>query len=140
MAHPPPTQMDIVVMGEVLEHLYTSPVHVFRFIASMLRPGGYLIVGTPNALAIQRRMELLVGRHPYETIRETRDNPGHFREYTAAELKELGDLAGLVTVEYEVKNYFKRNTSAGTLLDKLVDIFLPANFNSGINIVYQKPG
>src|SRR5690606_8260379 len=94
--------MDMVVMGEVLEHLYTSPVHVFRFIASIMNPGGYLIVGTPNALAIQRRMELLVGRHPYEMIRETRDNPGHFREYTASELRELGDLAGLVTVEYEI--------------------------------------
>ncbi len=134
----PPT-MDIVVMGEVLEHLYTSPVHVFRFMSSILNPGGYLIVGTPNATAIQRRMELLFGRHPYEMIRETRDNPGHFREYTVTELKELGELAGLEVVDYEVKNYFKRNTSVGTLFDKLVGFLLPANFNSGINIVYRKP-
>lgn len=132
-------QMDIVVMGEVLEHLYTSPVHVFRFIASMIRPGGYLIVGTPNATALQRRMELLTGHHPYEMIRESRDNPGHFREYTLSELRQLAAEAGLTTVDYEIKNYFKRNTSAGALYDKLVGIFLPANFRTGINIILQKP-
>ncbi len=43
-----PARMDMIVMAEVLEHLYTSPVHIFRFIASMMNPGGYLIIGTPN--------------------------------------------------------------------------------------------
>lgn len=131
--------MDIVVMAEVLEHLYTSPVHVFRFIASILNPGGYLIVGTPNSIALEKRLALLTGRNPYEMIRETRDNPGHFREYTVSELRQLAAKAGLETVDYEIKNYFKRNTPVGVLYDKLVSIFLPAGFRTGIHIVFQKP-
>ena len=134
-----PPKMEIVIMAEVLEHLYTSPVHVFRFIASMMNPGGYLIIGTPNATALQRRLVLMAGNNPYEMIRETRDNPGHFREYTVYELKQLASKAGLETVDFEIKNYFKRNTRAGVLYDKLVTLFLLVGFRTGINIVFQKP-
>jgi len=134
-----PPKMDMVIMAEVLEHLYTSPVHVFRFIASMMKPGGYLIIGTPNATALQRRLVLLAGYNPYEMIRETRDNPGHFREYTVPELKKLAAKAGLETIDFEIKNYFKRNTRAGVWYDRLVGLFLPASFRTGINIIFQKP-
>lgn len=134
-----PPKMDIVVMAEVLEHLYTSPVHVFRFIASIMNPGGFLIIGTPNAVALERRLRLLAGSNPYEMIRETRDNPGHFREYTVPELRQMADQAGLETVDFEIKNYFTRNTRAGVWYDKLVDLLLPANFRTGINIIFKKP-
>src|SRR5690606_28857920 len=131
-------RMDMVVMAEVLEHLYTSPVHVFRFIASIMNPGGYLIIRTPNAKALQRRPVLLTGASAYEMIRETRDNPGHFREYTVSELRQLAAKAGLETVDYDIKNYVKRNTPAGVLYDKLVGFFLPASFSTAINIIVQK--
>ena len=84
-------------------------------------------------------MELLTERHPYEMIRETRDNPDHFRVYTVAELRELAAHVGLETVEYEIKNYFKRNTPVGMWFDKLVGYFLLASFSTGINIIFQKP-
>ena len=48
------------------------------------------MVSTPNALWLKHRIKLLMGRHPYELIREDKGNPGHFREYTAG---ELGDIA-----------------------------------------------
>lgn len=134
-----PEKVDIIVMGEVLEHLYTSPIHIFRFFRSFLKPGGYIVLGTPNALAMQRRLAMLGGKNPYELIRESRDNPGHFREYTVDELKSLGRQAGLTFVDVEVKNYFKRFTPKGRSFDKFVDWFFPASFRSGINIVFQNP-
>ncbi len=133
-----PAMADIVVMGEVLEHLYTSPVHIFRFISSFMKPGGYLVLGTPNAVALQKRLTLLSGRNPYEQIRESRDNPGHFREYTVPELKQLARDAGLETHAYEIKNYFKRSSRKGVLYDQMVGAILPASFRTGINIVFRK--
>ena len=133
-----PAMVDIVVMGEVLEHLYTSPVHIFRFISSFMKPGGYLVLGTPNAVALQKRLTLLGGKNPYELIRESRDNPGHFREYTVPELKQLALDAGLETHAYEIKKYFKRGTRKGVLYDRMVDTFLPATFRTGINMVFRK--
>jgi SAM-dependent methyltransferase len=134
-----PKNIDIVVMGEVLEHLYTSPVHIFRFLKSMLAPGGYIVLGTPNAVSVQRRLAMFLGRNPYELIRETRDNPGHFREYTVPELKQLGTEAGLEFVDAELKNYFKRFTAKGRIFDTVVAGLFPRSFRSGINIVFKNP-
>lgn len=132
---PPP--IDIVVMGEVLEHLHTSPIQVFKFIKSFLKKDGFLIVGTPNAVALQRRLSMLAGNNPYELIRENRANPGHFREYTLNELIGLAQEAGLQFYHAELHNYFQRATVKGKLIDALTGLVLPNSFKSGINIVFK---
>lgn len=92
---------DLIIMAEVIEHLYTSPSLVLGFLQSLLRPGGMLIVQTPNALAIGRRVSMLMGRHPFELIRENPQNPGHFREYAARELEKYGQQLGLAVIATE---------------------------------------
>jgi len=80
---------DLIVMGEVIEHLYTSPRLVLSFLRTLLAENGVMIIQTPNAVSLAKRLKMVIGRQPYEMIRETRENPGHFREYTADELKRL---------------------------------------------------
>lgn len=86
---------DIIVMGEVIEHLYISPSYVFSFLASILEPGGFLIITTPNAVSLQHRWHMLCGQHPYELIREDYRDAGHFREYASAELNAYAHRFGL---------------------------------------------
>jgi len=97
---------DVVVMAEVLEHLHTSPARVLAFVRTLLAPHGVLIIQTPNALALHKRLKLLAGRHPYEPIREDVRNPGHFREYTAGELRHYAEGAGLVVERCSHESYF----------------------------------
>jgi 2-polyprenyl-3-methyl-5-hydroxy-6-metoxy-1,4-benzoquinol methylase len=85
---------DVVVMAEVIEHLHTAPRLVLRFVRSLLVPGGLLVLQTPNAAGLTKRLKLLLGRHPYEAIREDCSDPGHFREYTLSELRELARQSG----------------------------------------------
>jgi SAM-dependent methyltransferase len=132
-----PPKMDVVIMGEVLEHLHTSPIHVLSFIRSFLKPGGLLILGTPNAVCLENRLKMLFGKNPFELIRLDKHNPGHFREYTVAELKALGQEAGLRLTDHETSNYFARFTSKGRFFDKLTDL-LPQSFRRGINAVYTR--
>lgn len=97
---------DIVVMAEVIEHLHTSPVRVLRFIRSQLREGGLLLIQTPNAAALGNRMAMLRGRNPFELIRETTHNPGHFREYTLEELATYCEQVGLECVDTWLEDYW----------------------------------
>src|SRR5438105_3728935 len=76
---------DIVVCAEVIEHLPISPMHVLRLLEAALRPGGWLVLQTPNAARIGNRVRLLAGCNPFEPLREDSVSPGHFREYTVAE-------------------------------------------------------
>jgi len=111
-------QHDIVIMAEVIEHLYTSPVRVLRFIRSQLRDGGLLLIQTPNAAALTKRIDMLRGRNPFELIRETPRNPGHFREYTLKELVAYCQEAGLDCVETYLEDYWPTSRVTG-LVQKL---------------------
>lgn len=93
---PDAVEHDVVLMAEVIEHLYTAPEQVLAFLRRYVRPGGYLVIGTPNAVAVGHRVRMLLGRHPYERIRVDRTNPGHFREYTRQELVDIARGAGFM--------------------------------------------
>lgn len=88
-------RFDIIVFAETIEHLTIAPGVVLRALAGLLSPTGTLVVMTPNAVSLVKRLKMLAGRHPYEPLRDDRCNPGHFRESTMAELLAFGHQAGL---------------------------------------------
>ena len=97
---------DLIIFAEVIEHLYTAPELVLHFLREHLKPGGILLLQTPNAAALPNRLKLLAGRNPFERIRLSSDNPGHFREYTLDELLEDTAKVGFTCETYLRKNYF----------------------------------
>lgn len=153
---------DVVLMAEVIEHLYTAPSLVLGFLQSLLRPGGVLLVQTPNALALGRRLSMVFGRHPFELIRENPTNPGHFREYTAAEIQRYGRQLGLTvlsalhthTIDLRYKFALMRRATEGreaatrrglvyrlheSGLTNFIYRHLPGSLRPGLTVVFQKP-
>ena len=128
---------DVIVCAEVIEHLHTSPAHVFRLFASLLRPRGRLVLQTPNAAALSRRFWLLAGRNPYEPIREDKRQAGHFREYTEAELRTLLDARGFDVTEMRLANYFLTGSRKNRVLVRHGGL-LPAALRQGITVTATK--
>jgi len=123
---------DIVVMAEVVEHLYTSPLFIFKLLKGCMKAGGYLIVQTPNAADLTKRMKLALGVNPYELIREDQSNPGHFREYTADELQQYFNGAGLQTEDIKFCDYWP-HSGIRRILEQIVP-----SFKRGITAVARK--
>lgn len=124
---------DLVVMAEVIEHL---PVHlpvIFAFLASLVKPGGHLVVQTPNACSLSKRMSFLMGRNPFDLIRDDRENPGHFREYTIRELTDHGVSAGFGVRRATTRNYFSGERLRSKALAR-VSPLLPASLRNGITL------
>src|SRR4051812_44103310 len=96
---------DVVVMAEVIEHLHTAPTLVLGFLRTLVVEGGVLVVQTPNAVALHKRAKMLVGRHPFETIREDATDPGHFREYTRREIESLAAASGFRVERWMARAY-----------------------------------
>lgn len=103
---PTAERFELIVMAEVLEHLYTAPEIVLSMLRRMLVPGGHLVIQTPNAVDLLKRLKLLAGKNPYERIRADTTNPGHFREYTKRELIEIARAAGFEVVSHSYAEYF----------------------------------
>lgn len=114
---------DLIVFAEVIEHLPTAPQQVLRFLASGLSERGLLVVQTPNAVSLDKRINMVLGRNPFELIKEDWSNPGHFREYTRSELFAFAEAAGLEVVRHEFRSYFQSPKLAMKLVDLVVAPF-----------------
>lgn len=128
---------DVIIMAEVLEHLYTSPLHVLRFLLTCLKDGGFLVIQTPNACKLENRFDMMFCKNPYELIREDSTNPGHFREYTLKELLTFGHQLGLKSSNYVISNYFDTFSRKSKIFN-MISKFFPGNFRDGITISFQK--
>lgn len=123
---------DVVLMAEVIEHLHTAASLVLGHLAEWLNEKGVLIVQTPNAVALHKRLRMLAGHNPYEPIRESRENPGHFHEYTVPELVAEARPAGLSPVRWSTANYF--GGSGASRLYAALGPLLPASLRHGMTL------
>ena len=129
---------DVVVCAEVIEHLSISALHPLRLFAAALRPGGWLVLQTPNAARVGNRLLLLAGRNPFEPLREDSASPGHFREYTVDELLELGRRAGFEVGGWLTANYFVTGTRRNSAVRRLGPL-VPRRLRAGITVWLRKP-
>jgi Methyltransferase domain len=136
---PPLEPHDVVVCCEVIEHLHVPAAGVLRYLASGLVTDGRLIVQTPNATALPKRMRMLLGRNPYEPIRDEPANPGHFHEYTVPELRVAVEEAGLEVTQLLTANYFDHGSRKNRAYRR-VGRLLPPTLREGITIVSRSRG
>ena len=82
-------QFDCVIFLETIEHLNRWPAHVIEDIHNLLKPGGVLILSTPNLVRIKNRVRLLLGRPPADPFKYTPHGEHHVREFAASELVDF---------------------------------------------------
>ena len=135
----PERRYDVVVLAEVVEHLYTSLSVVLSWVAQWLRPPGFVVIQTPNGAALHKRLRLLAGRSPIEPPRVPRQNPGHFHEYTLAELRDQVAAAGLAPQSLQVDNHFGGTSMAARLYRGLGQV-LPPSLRHGVTLCARASG
>jgi SAM-dependent methyltransferase len=94
----PETLYDLIVGGDVIEHL-DDPWTTLRRMWDWLRPGGYLLLSVPNAGHWSLVADQAAGRFPYLPWGLTCIT--HRRWFTEAELKRSLAQAGYVPQRWE---------------------------------------
>lgn len=82
------TEFDIVVLTEVIEHVFDH-VQLLANLNELLGSGGSIILTTPNSIQFQRIFQYLLGRSPTGT-----QNITHQRFYAEKYLRALLELQG----------------------------------------------
>jgi len=86
-----PASFDVILCGDVVEHL-RDPAAVLAELRPLLKPGGALVLSTPNIANWAMRLSLLAGRWRY-TDRGFLDRT-HVHFFTRATLVEAVERAG----------------------------------------------
>ena len=112
------TAYDLVVMAEVIEHVPTPPYVVLENLAPALRPGGHLLLTTPNLYRLRNVLRLATGRHVFDHfVVPGPDQPlGHFVEYSREQLEWHVRRAGLQLVESTLQQLSWGAASTGARL------------------------
>lgn len=75
---------DVIVCGEVLEHLY-FPEKVIAHVAAHLNPGGIFIGSVPNAFSLKNRLRLAMGTKKGTPL----SDPTHINHFSYVELQTV---------------------------------------------------
>lgn len=125
----PSNHFDTVLCCEILEHLTQDPMRMMAEIHRILKPGGILLLTTPNASSLHAIFSVLNGNHPAFYNRYPRPpqlSPEavlsrHAREYTPAEIVSLLGDSGFVVTRMETGGYGKDGfLESGSTRDLLV--------------------
>jgi len=99
-------QFDVILMGEVIEHILNCPIDLIRSSAAIGRPGAMLVLSTPNPATAMNAWRLLRNRYSLWGTRAFIEQPKiqggkiisegdiHYREYTADELRWMLETGG----------------------------------------------
>jgi len=108
---------DGIICNEIFEHLRGDLIVIFEDILRVLKPGGRLILTTPNIRSVEGMLRFLfTGRSiscgggiydEYSKIR-TLGHMGHVREYTVKEVREF-----LSRLDYEIETVVHRGRYSG---------------------------
>jgi SAM-dependent methyltransferase len=137
-----------VLCCELVEHLPTDPMHMMSEIHRILRPGGHLVLTTPNVASLRAVAGILQGFHPMLFPAYIKPNPGgepdprHAREYTPWEIKRLFENSGFDVTLLDTGPFLEEPTPELGWVDHLLDFYMLTREHrgDGIYVVGRKTG
>ena len=108
-----PASYDLVLCCEILEHLLINPSHMLYEAHQALRPGGRLLVTTPNVARWANLAALAEGRNINDRYHGNGMYGRHNREYTLAEVTRLVEACGFAIERAETRDVYPRAGEPG---------------------------
>jgi SAM-dependent methyltransferase len=105
---------ELVLCCEVLEHLLINPSHMLYEIHRVLRPGGFLLLTTPNVIRWGNVFALFKGNNIYDSYHGNGIYGRHNREFSMAEVRQLLETSG-----FSVETLYTRTVYGPTWLNSV---------------------
>jgi SAM-dependent methyltransferase len=123
----PDDHFDAVVCTELFEHLGMDPMHCLWEINRILKPGGCVLLSTPNVCSLRAIAAILGGYHPGffpAFIKPGPDGPSdprHHREYAPREIRQGLEDAGFTVTTLTTGAYWSAPAPEHAWVEHLLD-------------------
>ena len=133
--------VDVITCINSLEHWHHSPKRLFHEIVRVLRPGGYLILVTPNAANLRKRVSAICGKNIWDRLEWWYHDGdpvfrGHVREPIIADLKQLMEWNGIEPLRVHGRNFLGRYSKT---LEFIPPRLLEASVNFADHVLHFFP-
>jgi glycosyltransferase involved in cell wall biosynthesis len=135
----PDESFDTVLCCELIEHLFADPMHMMAEINRVLKPGGHLLLTTPNLGSLRAIAAILQGYHPSffpAYIRPRKEGKEgeetearHNREYVPMEVQHLFTNSGFEIVRLETGEFIDVPHPELSWIEHLLDRY---SLNNGL--------
>ena len=126
--------LDAVVFSEILEHLVVSADRPLSEMSRVLRPGGYLLVSTPNVARLGNLVTLFKGRNINDGYSPYGVYGRHNREYTLSEVVQALERNGFEIAEQRLRNIYPH-----PLKTRVLQALRPGVWYEHIFVLGRKP-
>jgi SAM-dependent methyltransferase len=97
----PDETYDCILFLEVIEHLHLNPIDIIEALRAKLKPGGTLLLSTPNLMSLGNRISMLRNKKlhhfhypPFARNEHPQHGHGHDRIYMPAEMNDYFAATG----------------------------------------------
>ena len=115
-------EFDLVIFSEIIEHLLNDPCKTIREIKRVLKPGGTVILTTPNVARLENIARLISGSNIYDPYSGYGPYGRHNREYNRHELVELLKFEGYDLVDHFTSDVHSNNSYNFFDISKIEDL------------------
>ena len=129
----PDSTFDAVLFCEIIEHLLLSADAPIAEIGRILKPGGYMIISTPNVVRLANFALLVRGRNIYAPYSPNGAYGRHNREFSLPELEMLLRKHGFEVVKTLVTNIYPHSLQA-----KLLQSLRPRTWKEHLFVMGRK--
>ena len=133
---------DIILLNEVFEHLRIDPLFTLSEIKRCLRPGGRLMLTTPNLYGIMMVLRFLSGKGIEDPVAafqmlKTTGHMGHLRTYSKMDIRSFLRTSGLEVVSLKTRPLLT-GSKQKIGFKKLIYNFLPSGLSDNIVVVAKR--
>jgi SAM-dependent methyltransferase len=107
----PDATFDVILNCDTIEHMLCDPVHMLAECHRVLKPGGVMVVTTPNVLRLDNVVRLLQGVNIHDKYVLQSASARHPREYTPNELRRIHEWVGFEVTHLETRDVTRSTVS-----------------------------
>lgn len=105
------SSFDVIISEDVFEHLKYTQKEFLNKIYKLLRPGGIMILATPNLTSFLKRAQMLFGKSPYWNLNDfflNKQPYGHVREFTGSEIRSMAQMSNFEVTNIKYCNVYMK--------------------------------